>query len=61
MANSKSLSAYSFTEEDINLITFALRRLSDETMFPTIRTDAQDLIAYTERQANEKKLETHAE
>jgi hypothetical protein len=35
-------------QEDINLITFALRRLENNTSFPIIKDEAQNLISYIE-------------
>ncbi len=43
------LKTYSFNDEDINLITFALRRLAENTGFGKLRTDALELLEYTER------------
>ncbi len=47
------LKTYSFTQEDINLITFALRQLSSNTGFSNIKDDAENLIEFTERQYKE--------
>lgn len=51
MPNNKEteLKTYSFTDADINLITFALRRLSENTGFGTLKADADNLLEYTER------------
>lgn len=51
---SQLLETYSFTEDDINLITFALRRYSKDAGFVTSANDAIDLIEFIERQKKEK-------
>lgn len=55
MAN-ELLSTYSFTEEDINLITFCLRRMHDTTEMGGIKNDTADLLAFIERQKKEKTI-----
>ena len=35
-------------QEDINLITFALRKLENNTSVPMIKEEAQNLISYIE-------------
>lgn len=52
---SQLLTTYSFTEEDINLLTFALRRLKDSTDFSNIKNDAENLLDFIERQKEEQK------
>lgn len=63
MSNTKhsKLEVYSFSEEDINLITFALRRLQSATNFPNIAKDSKELIAYIERLKEENKNQYHSE
>ncbi len=39
------------TPEDINLITFALRKLSEETGFQNIKDQSINLIAYVEQES----------
>lgn len=51
----EKLESYSFTSDDIDLITYALRQLSKSTGFANIKTQAEDLIKYTELQKNEKE------
>lgn len=48
------LSTYSFTEEDINLITFALRRLVKQATMANVSNDSKDLIDHIERMKKEK-------
>lgn len=55
MTTQSLLTTYSFTEEDINLITYALRKLKDETPFTTINNDSFDLLEFIKRQQEEKK------
>lgn len=45
------LETYSFTNDDIDLITYALRRLSHSAI---LGKDVQDLIEYIEQQKKEK-------
>lgn len=52
---SSELTTYSFTEEDINLITFSVRRLSDTTAFQTQKDEANDLLRYIELQKKSVK------
>lgn len=61
MANNDLLKTYSYTDEDINLITFALRRLSENTGFSTIKADADNLLAYTERLKEENGTDNHTD
>ena len=42
------LTSIGLTQSDIHLITFALRRLSEETAFSTTKDDAENLIEYIE-------------
>lgn len=53
---SQLLTTYSFTEEDINLITHALRRYAEITGFCTSVADAKNLIEFIERQKKEKGI-----
>lgn len=55
MANATELKTYSFTDEDINLITFAVRRLKDQTGFKSTKTECNNLLEYIERMKEEKK------
>jgi hypothetical protein len=48
------LKTYSFTDEDITLITFALRQLAKKTGMATIQNEATDLVGFIERQTAEK-------
>lgn len=45
----QELKTYSFTDEDINLITFAVRRLSETTDYLAIKEDTANLLDYIER------------
>lgn len=49
------LKSYSFTDDDINLITYALRRLKDTTSFKGIKDDSEELLNYVERLKQENK------
>lgn len=51
---SELLTTYSFTTLDIDLITYALRRLSKDTGMETIGADARELLLFIERQKEEK-------
>ncbi len=51
---SKLLETYSFTNDDIDLITYALCRFSKSTSAGLMAKDARDLIEYIERQKKEK-------
>jgi len=42
------LKSIPLTQEDINLITFALRKLSETTGFKDLRDDSKNLIEYIE-------------
>lgn len=42
------LNTYSFSPEDIYLITFALRRLNKETEFQNLKTETTDLLNFIE-------------
>lgn len=42
------LNTYSFSPEDIHLITFALRRLNKETEFQNLKTETTDLLNFIE-------------
>lgn len=42
------LNTYSFSPEDIDLITFALRRLNKETEFQNLKTETNDLLNFIE-------------
>lgn len=42
------------TQDDINLITFALRRLSKETGFADMKGAAEDLTQYIEKENKER-------
>lgn len=44
---------YSFRDEDIHLITRALRKMAETTGFGTIKADAEDLLSFIERQKKE--------
>ncbi len=50
---SQLLETYSFTNDDIDLITFALRRLKDTASFAHTAKEAADLIEYIEREKKE--------
>ena len=50
------LTSIGLTQSDIHLITFALRRLSEETAFSTTKDDAENLIEYIELE-NKGKIE----
>ena len=50
---SELLESYSFTNDDIDLITFALRRLKDTASFAHTAKEAAELIEYIERQKKE--------
>jgi hypothetical protein len=52
------LKTYSFTQDDINLITHALRRLNETTMFSGTKEDTTDLLEYIERLKNELQLQS---
>lgn len=55
--SSSDLTAIALTQEDINLITFTLRRFAKESAFSTNRVEAEKLIIYIERvnkELNEK-------
>ncbi len=54
MKNDNTLTSYPFTDEDINLITFALRKLADNTGFGNLKNEATELIAYIEREKTNK-------
>jgi hypothetical protein len=47
--NLKELKTYSFYDEDIDLITFALRRYIKSSDFTSTRQDAENLLEYIER------------
>ena len=47
------LKPIALTQEDINLITYALRRLKETTAYSTIKSDAENLIEYIERENKE--------
>lgn len=47
------LKTYSFTEEDIDLITYSLRLLGRNAFFQAIKDDAGSLLEYIERQKQE--------
>jgi hypothetical protein len=52
---------YSFTDEDMILATFSLRRLAETTASGTVRMDCIDLINHIERMQTEhyvKELRT---
>lgn len=49
------LQNYALNEADVNLITFALRRFSETTMFSNLRDETTNLIEYIERETKEKK------
>ncbi len=53
-----TLKTYSFTDTDIDLITYALRRLKDETSFGGIKNDSENLINYIEVLKEDHKLKT---
>jgi len=53
--NSKTLHSFPLTMEDADLITFALRRLAESTGMANIKTDAENLLEYMEREKKEKK------
>lgn len=55
--NKYDLFTYSFTEEDVNLITFSLRRMNETTGIGNIKTETADLLAFIKRQQEEKKAE----
>ncbi len=42
------------TPEDIDLITFALRRLSNETAFQELKEQSVNLITYVEQESKRK-------
>jgi len=48
------LDTYSFTREDMHLITFALRRFSTQTRFIDLKDQSIDLIWHIERMMQEK-------
>lgn len=55
--SSSDLTAIALTQEDINIITYSLRKLSKDAAFSTLRNDAAKLIIYIERvnkELNEK-------
>jgi len=56
LSSNGDLKTYSFTDEDINLITFAVRRLAENTGMGTIKEDAENLLEYIERLKQEHKL-----
>jgi hypothetical protein len=49
------LKTYSFTDEDINLITFAVRRLKESTGLSDIKEDSENLLEYIEMLKKEHK------
>lgn len=51
---SKELTTYSFTQDDIDLITYALRKLS--LSGGPLTKEAIDLIEYIEREKKDKGL-----
>lgn len=53
-----TLKTYSFTDTDIDLITYALRRLKDETAFRDIKDDSENLINYIEVLKEDHKVTT---
>ena len=48
--HSTDLKSIPLTQDDINLITYALRRLSESVIFSTMRGDSVNLIEYIERE-----------
>ena len=50
----KDLKTIPLTQEDIDLITFALRRLKKDAAFSNLRDDAAELIKYIERENKNK-------
>jgi predicted MarR family transcription regulator len=44
------LQSIALTQDDIDLITYALRKLYNETGFSTLRDNAKDLIEYIEKE-----------
>jgi len=50
MSNKTDLKAIPLTQEDISLITFALRKLAKSTVFGQIQMGAKDLIEYIEKE-----------
>jgi hypothetical protein len=55
MSNSTELSTYSFTSSDIDLITFALRRLSESTGIGNLAAEAKELLEYVEKEKEDKQ------
>ena len=49
------LQTYSFTTDDIDLITYALRKLSETCGFKGTAFDCKNLLDYIEREKEEKK------
>jgi hypothetical protein len=45
----ENLKTFPFFQEDVDLVTFALRRLSNDTGFTNIKLDCEELIEYIER------------
>ena len=48
--HSTDLKSIPLTQDDINLITYALRRLSESVIFSTMRGDSVNLIEHIERE-----------
>jgi hypothetical protein len=51
-----TLTSYALSQQDIDLITFALRRLAENTGFETMKKEATELIEYIEREKKEKEV-----
>lgn len=49
------LMSIALTQADIDLITFSLRKLSEETLFTEIKADSANLLEYIEKENKELK------
>lgn len=56
MSDKQLLTSYSFSTNDIDLITYALRLLAKTTGMGTIGSDARELILFIDRQKEEKGI-----
>lgn len=56
MAHSTDLTPIALTQDDIMLIQRALRLMSEQTGFSTIRDDSRALIDYIERENENAKI-----
>ena len=61
MANTSELTPIALTQDDINLITRALRVMAQDTGFSTIRDAATNLIEYIESENDNAKTSKEAD